>query len=61
MRYSALKTMTQESVVWESIIRSFKGEVADMAQYIGPTASVAHILWKLSVMFGTVASFDVLM
>ena len=32
-----------------------------MAQYMGPTASVAHILWKLSVIFGMVVSFDVLM
>ena len=29
-----------------------------MAQYMGPTNSVAHILRKLSVIFGTVASFD---
>ena len=28
---------------------------------MGPTTSVAHILWKLSIIFGTVASFDVLM
>ena len=40
-----------ESVVWESIIRSLKGEAADMAQYIGPTASVVHIVRKLSVIF----------
>ena len=32
-----------------------------MVRYMGPTASVDHILWKLSVIFGTVASFDVLM
>ena len=31
-----------------------------MAQCIGPTTSVTHILWKLSVIFGTVASFDIL-
>ena len=28
---------------------------------MGPAASVAHILWKLLVIFGMVASFDVLM
>ena len=50
-----------ESLVWESIIRSLKGTVVDMAQYMGPTTSVAHILQKLSVTFGTVASFDGLM
>ena len=42
-------------------MRSLKGAVADMAQYMGPTASVSNILEKLSVIFGTVVSFDVLM
>ena len=32
-----------------------------MAKYMGPTTSVAHILQKLTVIFGTVASFDILM
>ena len=32
-----------------------------MAQYMGPTTSMAHILQKLAIIFGTVASFDVLM
>ena len=32
-----------------------------MAQYMGPTASVTDILDKLAVIFGTVASYDVLM
>ena len=42
-------------------MRSLKGAVADMAQYMGPTASVSDILDKLTVIFRTVASFDVLM
>ena len=42
-------------------MRSLKGAVEDMAHYMGPTASVSIILEKLSVIFGTVASFDVLM
>ena len=50
-----------ESVVWESIIRFLKGTAVDMAWYMGPTASVAHILRKLLVIFSTVAFFDVLM
>ena len=50
-----------ESVVWESIVWSLKGAAADMAQYMGPTASVREILQKLMVIFGMVASFDVLM
>ena len=32
-----------------------------MAQYMGPTASMAHILQKFTAIFGTMASFDVLM
>ena len=35
-----------ELVVWESIVQSLKGAVAYMAQYMGPTASVAKILQK---------------
>ena len=50
-----------ESVVRESIMWYLKGAAADMACYMGLTASVSDILEKLSVIFGTVASFDVLM
>ena len=50
-----------ESVVQESIVRSLKGEAADMARYMGPTASVSDILQKSMVIFGTVQSFNVLM
>ena len=50
-----------ESVVWKSIVQSLKGAAADMAQYKGPTASVREILQKFTVIFGMVASFDVLM
>ena len=50
-----------ESVVRESIMRSLKGAAADMACYMGPTASVSEILEKLSVIFSMVASFDMLM
>ena len=42
-------------------MRFLKGAAADMPQYMGPTASVSDILEKLSIIFGTVASFDVLM
>ena len=42
-------------------MRSLKGAAADMAWYMGPAASVSNILEKLSVIFRTVASFDVLM
>ena len=49
-----------ESVVWESIVWSLKGAVVDMARYMGPTTSITEILQKLTVIFSTVASFDVL-
>ena len=32
-----------------------------MARYMGPTASVAHIMQKLTIIFDTVASFNMLM
>ena len=50
-----------ESVIRESIIHSLKGAVADMARFMGPTTSIAHIHQKLTVIFGTVVSCDVLM
>ena len=43
-----MKDHYPESVVWESIVRSLKAAAADMAQYMGPTASVSDILQKLS-------------
>ena len=49
-----------ESVVWQSIVQTLKGAVADMARYMGPTTSVTEILQKLIVIFDTLASFDVL-
>ena len=56
-----IKDHYPELVVRESIMQSLKGAVADMAHYMGPTTGVSDILEKLSVIFGTVASFDVLM
>ena len=55
-----IKDHLPEAVVYQNIISSLKGEEADMARYVGPTASIDHILQKLSVIFGTVASFDIL-
>ena len=56
-----IKDHYPEPVVQESIVRSLKGAAVDMAWYIGPTASVSEILQNLTVIFGTVASFDVFM
>ena len=60
-KVQCVKDHYPESVVRESIVWSLKGVAVDMARYIGPTTSVAHILHKLTIMFGTVVSFDVLM
>ena len=60
-KVQCVKDHYPESVVQESIIHPLKGAAADMARYMGPTASVAHILQKLTIIFGTVVSFDVLM
>ena len=56
-----IKDHYPELVVRESIIQSLGGAVADMACYMVPTAGVSEILEKLSVIFGTFVSFDVLM
>ena len=56
-----VKDHCPKSMVRESIVHSLKGAVMDMARYMGPTTSMAHILQKLTVIFGTVVSFDVLM
>ena len=60
-KVQCIKDHYLESVVRESIMRSLKGAAADMAHYMVPTASVSEILVKLLVIFGTVASFNVLM
>ena len=49
-----------ESVFRESIVHSVKGAAVDMARYMDPTSSMA-ILQKVTIIFGTVALFDVLM
>ena len=56
-----MKDHYPESVVWESIVRSLKGAAVDMARCMGPITSVSNILQKLTVIFGTVVLFDVLM
>ena len=45
-KVQCIKDHYPESVVQESIVRSLKGVVADMAQYMGPAASVMEILQK---------------
>ena len=47
-KVQCVKNHCLEALVWESIIRSLKGAVADMSKFMGPTGSIDHILWKLS-------------
>ena len=54
-----IKDHYPELVIQESIMWSLKGAAADMARYMGPTASVSDIIQKLMVIFRTVASFYV--
>ena len=56
-----VKDHYQESVVRQSIVCSWKGTAADMAQYMGTNASVAHILQKMTITYSTVALFNILM
>ena len=60
-KVQCVKDHYPESMVLESNVRSLKGAAADMARYMGPTPSVSDILQKLTVIFGMVASFNVLM
>ena len=60
-KVQCIKDHYLELVVRESIMPSLKGAAADMACYMGLTSGVSEILEKLSVIFGTVMSFDLLM
>ena len=59
-KVQCIKDHYPKLVIQESIVRSLKGVAVDMVQYMGSTASVSKILQKLTVIFGTVALFDVL-
>ena len=48
-------------MVQENIAHYLKVAAVDMARSMSPTTSMAHILQKLTMIFGMVASFDVLM
>ena len=60
-KVQCVKDHYPESVVQKSIVQSLKGAAADMARYMGPTASVTEILQRLTAIFSTVASFGVFM
>ena len=50
-----------EATLWEGIVQSLHGAPADLVQYLGLQALVSEIINKLELVYGTVASFDILM
>ena len=51
-KVQCVKDHCPESVVQESIMKSLKGAVADMARYMGPNASVSGILQNCVLSLG---------
>ena len=60
-KVQCIKDNCLESVVWECMVRLLKRSTVDMAWYMSPTTSVAHILQNQTVIFGSVVSIDVLL
>ena len=57
----SVQTNYGEAIKREAFTRSLRGNAADTMRYLGPGASVSEILSKLTTVYGTVVSFDVLM
>ena len=51
----------REATLREGILQSFCRAIADLVQYLGLQAPVAEIINNLELVYGTVASFDILM
>ena len=60
-KVQCIKDYYLELVVWESIIRSLKRGSSGYCPVHGPYPSMTHIMQRLAVIFGTMASFYVLM
>ena len=50
-----------EVTLREGIVQSLHGTTADLTQYLGLHAPVSEIINKLELIYGTVASFNILM
>ena len=50
-----------EVTLQEGMVQSLHGATADFVQYLGTQALVEVIINKLELLYGTVASFDILM
>ena len=51
----------REAILREGIVHSLWGAVADLFQSLGLHGAVSHIINKLELMCGTIASFNILM
>ena len=49
-----------EGILREGIVYLLWGAVADLGHYLGPHAPVSEIINKLELLYGTIASFHVL-
>ena len=50
-----------ESTMWEGMVWFLCRAVTDLVQYLGPQALVSEIINKLELLYGSMASFDILM
>ena len=50
-----------EATLMEGMVQSLHWAVADLVWYLGPQALVSEIINKLELVYGTMASFDILM
>ena len=50
-----------EVTIWEGMVWSIHGTMANLVWYLGPQALVSEIINKLELVHGTMTSFDILM
>ena len=53
--------MHTEATLWDRIVHKISGAMTDLVQYLGPHTPVLDIINNLELVYGTVASFDILM
>ena len=58
---SSALTQHPKPALWKSIIHSLHGAAADLVHYVDPNAPVSQMVNKLELMYGMVASFDILL
>ena len=50
-----------EVILREGIVPSLCGSAADLVQYLGPQAQMSELINKIELVYGTMASFNILM